>query len=278
MRMKDLSIHLLSDGAVKIDGGAMFGQVPREAWETMVKPDRRHRVRWGINVLLIQSRDTNILVDAGAGAKHDEEERENQGLNSNRLKKELRTLDIAPKDIHYVVLTHLHYLHAGGSTRRMRNGDTIAAFPQARYLVQRSAWEDALAPSELGRRSFRSEDFLPLEESGHLELLDGDYEILPGVSVRVTDGHCRGHQVVVAEQLGSRFAYLGDLVPSAYHLGLPTISSQDQFPEGTLEQKRKLLAAAERDGSLLLFSHGTDTRGGYLERRNGKLALAPVAV
>ncbi len=278
MRMKDLDIHLLSDGAVKIDGGAMFGQVPREAWETMVKPDRRNRVKWGINALLIQSKGTNILVDCGAGAKIDEEVRESQGLNCNRLKKELRELDLAPKDIHYVVLTHLHYLHAGGSTRRMRNGDVVAAFPQARYLVQRRAWEEALAPNELRRRAFHREDYLPLEKSGHLELLDGDHELLPGVNIRVTDGHCRGHQIVVAEQLGNRFAYLGDLVPSAYHLGLPTISSQDQFPEDTLEQKRKLLASAERDGSLLLFAHGTDTRGGYLERHNGKLALTPVPV
>ncbi|MCY4624304.1 MAG: MBL fold metallo-hydrolase [Chloroflexi bacterium] len=278
MRMKDLEIYLLNDGAVKVDGGSTFGNVPREAWETMVKPDRRHRVRWGINALLIKTRDLNILVDDGAGAKLDEEERENKGLNCNRLKKELRELDLSPRDINYVVLTHLHFLHAGGSTRRTRNGDVVAAFPQARYLVQRTAWEDALAPNELGKRSFNSEDFLPLEKSGHLELIDGDYEIQPGVNIKVTDGHCRGHQVVVAEQLGNRFIYLGDLVPTAYHLGLPTISSQDQFPEDTLEQKRKFLNNAERDGSLLLFSHGTDTRGGYLERRSGKLALTPVAV
>lgn len=278
MRMKDLEIHLLTDGIVKVDGGSTFGNVPREAWETLVKPDRRHRVRLGVNALLIRTRDVNILVDNGAGAKLDEEERENRGLNCNRLKKELREHDLAPKDIDYVVLTHLHYLHAGGSTRRTRNGDTVATFPNARYLVQQRAWEDAIAPNELGRRSFYSEDFLPLEKSGHLELIDGDYEIKPGVNIKVTDGHCRGHQVVVAEQLGNRFIYLGDLVPTAYHLGLPTISSQDQFPEDTLEQKRRFLNAAERDGSLLLFSHGMDTRAGYLERRNGKLALTPAAV
>ena len=192
MQMKELGIHLLSDGAVKVDGGAVFGQVPRVAWETMVKPDRRHRVRWGINSLLIQSNNKNILVDVGAGAKHDDEERESYGLNSNRLKKELRDLGLAPKDIHYVVLTHLHSMHAGGGTRRVRNGDTVPTFPQARYLVQREAWEDALAPNELGKRSFRSEDYLPLEKAGQIEFLDGDYEILPGVCIRVTGGHCRG--------------------------------------------------------------------------------------
>jgi glyoxylase-like metal-dependent hydrolase (beta-lactamase superfamily II) len=145
-------------------------------------------------------------------------------------------------------------------------------------LVQREAWEDALSPNELGKSSFRSEDYLPLEKAGQIEFLDGDYEILPGVTIKVTGGHCRGHQVVIAEQLGSRFAYLGDLVPSAYHLGLPTISSLDQFPESTLEQKRDLLATAERDGWLLLFSHGVETRGGYLQRRDNKLTLNPVAV
>jgi glyoxylase-like metal-dependent hydrolase (beta-lactamase superfamily II) len=278
MQMKELGIHLLNDGAVKVDGGSIFGQVPRVAWETMIKPDRRHRVRWGINSLLIQANNKNILVDVGAGAKHDDEERESTGLNANRLKKELRDMDLAPKDIDYVVLTHLHFMHAGGGTRRVRNGDTVPTFPQARYLVQREAWEDALSPNELGKSSFRSEDYLPLEKAGQIEFLDGDHEILPGVTIKVTGGHCRGHQVVIAEQLGSRFAYLGDLVPSAYHLGLPTISSLDQFPESTLEQKRDLLATAERDGWLLLFSHGVETRGGYLQRRDGKLTLNPVAV
>lgn len=244
----------------------------------MVKPDRRHRVRWGINSLLIQSNNKTILVDVGAGSKHDDEERESTGLNANRLKKELRDMDLTPKDIDYVVLTHLHDMHAGGGTRRVRNGDTVPTFPNARYLVQRDAWDDALTPNELGKGSFRPEDYLPLEKAGQIEFLDGDYEILPGVNVKVTGGHCIGHQVVVAEQLGSRFAYLGDLVPSAFHLGLPTISSLDQYPESTLEQKRDLLATAERDGWLLLFSHGVETRGGYLQRRDGKLTLNPVAV
>ena len=108
-------------------------------------------------------------------------------------------MELAPKDIDYVVLTHLHFMHAGGGTRRVRNGDTVPTFPQARYLVQREAWEDALTPNELGKGSFRSEDYLPLEKAGQIDFLDGDYEIVPGVNIKVTGGHCRGHQVVIAE-------------------------------------------------------------------------------
>ena len=203
MQMQELGIHLLNDGAVKVDGGAIFGQVPRVAWETMIKPDRRHRVRWGINSLLIQVNNKNILVDVGAGAKHDDEERESTGLNANRLKKELRDMDLTPKDIHYVVLTHLHGMHAGGGTRRVRNGDTVPTFPNARYLVQRAAWEDALTPNELGKGSFRSEDYLPLEKAGQIEFLEGDYEILPGVK-KNHDEKCHPERLKPQHELNRR--------------------------------------------------------------------------
>ena len=278
MRVGALQVHVLSDGTMKLDGGTVFGQVPRDQWGELTKPDRRNRIPLGLNVLLIRSDAWNILVDTGAGGKLDEVQVEQFGLKANRLRRSLRDVGLSPADISYVVLTHLHFDHAGGATRHNRKGETVPTFPKARYLVQAGAWEHAAAPSERAKASFIADDFLPLWESGQVDMVDGDHELIPGVWLKNTGGHSQGHQVVYVENGSSKLAFLGDLVPTAYHLGLPYISALDQFPEETLERKRDILARAEREGWLILFAHGCDNRAGVLERRGPRLTLRPVAV
>jgi len=270
------SVRVLSDGIIKFDGGTMFGQVPKVAWEAKVPTDRRNRVTLGLNSLLIQVGGKTVLVDAGVGSKDLDNGKDTYGLVPSRLMKGLKGLGLTPRDIDAVVLTHLHFDHSGGSTRLDRVGDLVPTFPKAKYYVQRGCWEDACSPNERCRDIHRAEDFRPIEERGQLELLDGDAEIFPGLSVRVTDGHARGHQVVLLNHGGERIAFLGDLVPTPYHLDLAAISAFDQFPEDTLERKREFLNQAEREGWLLIFSHGYDQKAGYLERRNGSTYLRPV--
>ena len=278
MKIGKLEINLLSDGMIKMDGGTLFGQVPKVIWEQLVRPDRRNRVRLGMNCLLIRSPEGNILVDTGAGSKSDDETREMYGLSTSKLTKSLRDVGLAPKDIHHVVLSHLHFEHAGGGTKINRRGSPVATFPHARYLVQRDAWDEATNPNERGKGFFCPDDFLPLLEREQVQFLDGDHELAPGVVLKVTRGHCRGHQVVIINHVGSRVAFLGDLIPTPYHLAPPSISAMDQFPEETLEKKRELLKVMERDGWLILFAHGYETRAGYLERRDGRLSLKPTEV
>ncbi len=273
-------VKLLSDGVIKFDGGTMFGLVPKVSWETRVTTDRKNRITLGLNCLLIQIAGKTILVDAGVGSKdlsfHGKDEREAYGLVPSRLMKGLRGLGLSPKEIDVVILTHLHFDHSGGCTRLDRAGNLAPTFPRARYYVQSVCWQEARNPNERCQDVYRREDFCPIEERGQLELLDGDREIFPGLSVKVTNGHARGHQIVLARYGGERIAFLGDLVPTPHHLEMAAISAFDQFPEETLERKREFLRQAEREGWLLIFAHGYEQKAGYLERRNGSTFLRPV--
>jgi glyoxylase-like metal-dependent hydrolase (beta-lactamase superfamily II) len=275
MRIGRFDLHLLSDGRIKLDGGAMFGLVPKVLWQEHIKADGRNRVRLGLNCLLICSTGGNILVDTGAGKKLDDHDRDIFGLGNSHLVAGLRELGLAPRDINYVVLTHLHFDHSGGCTKRNKKGQVVPTFPEATYLVQRAAWEAAMNPNERGRASYHRDDFQVLVEREQMQFLDGDKELMSGIWLKVTNGHTHGHQAVLLNQAGSKVAFLGDIVPTHYHLNLPYITAFDQFPEETLERKRVMLTAAEREGWLLLFYHGGEHRAGYLERRDGRLCLRP---
>ena len=270
------AVKLISDGVIKLDGGSMFGQVPKVTWENNVATDRKNRITLGLNCLLLQVCGRNVLVDTGVGSKDSGDDKESLGLVPSRLLKGLKEADLTLKDIHDVILTHLHFDHSGGCTRLDRGGDLVPAFPKARYHVQRACWEEACHPNERCHAACRSENFKPIEERGQLELLDGDTEIYPGLNVIVTGGHCRGHQTVMFNQSEERILFLGDIVPTPHHLNPAVISAFDYSPEETLAQKRELLSLAERQGWLLVFSHGRDTRAGYLERWRENTRLRPV--
>ena len=267
---------VLSDGVFKVDGGAIFGRVPKMMWENIVATDRKNRITMGLNCLLLQCSGKNVLIDTGVGPKDNVRDKEMYGLVPSRLMRSLKSTGLGPRDIDAVVLSHLHFSHAGGATRMDRAGDMVPSFPNATYYVQRASWEDAQNPSARHSDVYRAEDFAPIAERGRLELLDGDTELFTGLNLLVTDGHCPGHQMVVSSHGGERIVYTGDLVPTPHHLGLTVISSYDYEPESTLNQKRDILNQAEQQGWLLVFPHGHETRAGYLERRQDMSYLRPV--
>jgi len=274
--MMSTAAKILSDGVLKLDGGSVFGQVPKVAWENSVVTDRKNRITLGLNCLLLQVSGMNVLVDTGVGPKENDKDKENLGLVPSRLLKGLKGVGLTPKDINAVILSHLHFDHCGGCTRLDRAGNIVPTFPKAQYYVQRVCWEDACNPNERCSASHRTENFIPIGQRGQLEFLDGDTEIFPGLNVIVTDGHAKGHQMVMFNHGGERIVFLGDLVPTPHHLNLAVISAFDHSPEGTLERKRDILSEAERQGWLLVFSHGYDTKAGYLERRGDNTYLRPV--
>lgn len=276
--MMSTAVKILSDGVLKLDGGSVFGQVPKVAWESSVVTDRKNRIALGLNCLLLQVSGKNVLVDTGVGPKENETDKETLGLVPSRLLKGLKGVGLTPKDINAVILTHLHFDHSGGCTRLDRAGNLVPTFPKATYYVQRSCWEDACNPNERCFATHRQENFIPLEDRDQLELLDGDTEILPGLNVILTNGHAKGHQMVMFTHGGERIVFLGDLVPTPHHLNLGVISAFDYSPEETLQQKRDILADAERQGWLLVFAHGHDTKAGYLERRGDNSYLRPVEI
>ena len=275
--MMSTNMRILSDGVVKLDGGSVFGQMPRVAWGNTVMTDRKNRITLGLNCLLLQVAGKNVLVDTGVGSIADEKNKEAMGLVPSRLSKGLKGAGLSSKDIHAVILSHLHFDHSGGCTRLNRAGNVVPTFPNARYFVQRTCWEDACTtPNERCLVNQRMENFLPVADRGQLEMLDGDSEIFPGLNVIVTNGHAEGHQMVMFNHGGERVVFLGDLVPTPHHLSPAVISAFDHSPQGTFEQKREVLAEAERQGWLLVFSHGHETKAGYLERRADTTCLRPV--
>jgi glyoxylase-like metal-dependent hydrolase (beta-lactamase superfamily II) len=274
--MMSTAVKIINDGVLKLDGGSVFGQVPKVAWESNVVTDRKNRISLGLNCLLLQVCGKNVLVDTGVGPKENEKDKEALGLVPSRLLKGLKGMGLTPKDIHAVILSHLHFDHSGGCTRMDRAGNLVPTFPKATYYVQRACWEDAISPNERCFGTHREENFVPIGEKGQLEFLDGDEEILPGLNVILTDGHAKGHQMVMFTHGGERIVYLGDLVPTHHHLNLGVISAFDYSPEDTLQQKRDVLSDAEKQGWLLVFAHGQDPKAGYLERRGDHAYLRPV--
>ena len=271
-------MHLISDGTIKVDGGVMFGQVPRGQWQEWLPADRRNRVKLGLNCLLLKIGDQNFLIDTGVGQKHSAWSRDSFGLSTSQLLSALRHQGLTPQDINGVVLTSLHFEHTGGCTRINRRGEVVPTFPKAQYFVQREAIEEATSPSERHVDRFIADDFNPLRERERLQLIDGEAMIAPGLQVRRTSGPSLGHQIVVFTHGGERVAFLGDLVPTPYHLQLPCIAANDRQPEETLKRKREILGEAVKEGWLLIFSHGTNEHAGYLESRSGRLYLRPVTL
>jgi glyoxylase-like metal-dependent hydrolase (beta-lactamase superfamily II) len=256
-----LRCHLLNAGLQHLDGGAMFGVVPKPLWSKRIAPDERNRIPLAMRVLLVEHPAGLGLVDTGLGDKEDPKFLDIYGVENagdpgpTRLEDGLRSLGHAPEDVRWVVNTHLHFDHAGGNTLRDGPDGVRLGFPDAAYVVQRNELEFARHTNERTRASYLPHNFDPVDAAGRWRLLEGDGEVLAGLSVRVTPGHVPWHQSVLVRDGGETLCFLGDIVPTIHHLPLPWIMGYDLEPLRTLETKRALLAEAGREGWLLAFEH-----------------------
>jgi glyoxylase-like metal-dependent hydrolase (beta-lactamase superfamily II) len=234
----------------------MFGIVPKPIWSKFHPADERNRIELAMRVLLIRDRRRNILVDVGIGTKLSSKLVDIFRVDHEKfnLQASLRNFSLTTQDITDVVLTHLHFDHAGGSTEN-RNGEVLPTFPKARYYVQQAQWNLAVNPTDKDRGSFMSEDFVPLRDHGVLEFLEGEGEIFPGVSLHVVNGHTDAQQLVRITGDGKSLLYCCDLVPTAGHLPFPYVMAYDLRPLVTVEEKKKILGQAYEEGTILLFEH-----------------------
>jgi glyoxylase-like metal-dependent hydrolase (beta-lactamase superfamily II) len=269
LKLGELEFHIFSAGHVLLDGGAMFGVIPRPLWEKRMPPDARNRITLSMNCLLIKAGGKRILVETGAGDKHDAKFRDIYGLDGPHLSGGLSEYGVAPEDIDIVIDTHLHFDHCAGNTVLAKD-KVIPAFPNARYLVQRGEFEHALAPTERDRASYFPENFEPLKAAGVLTLLDGNQTIVPGVECIVVPGHTAHMQCVKLTGGGQTAFLFADLVPTTAHLPLPWIMGYDLYPMTTLENKKKWIPESVREGWIALFAHDAATPAAYLRERAGK--------
>jgi glyoxylase-like metal-dependent hydrolase (beta-lactamase superfamily II) len=239
-------------------------------------PDERHRLKLGCNSLLVRAGGKNILVETGNGTKWGEKLRKIYTFpDDDPLTDSLSKAGVRPAEIDLVINTHLHFDHAGGDTR-MVNGRAVPAFPKAKYVVQRAELEHAMEPNERDRASYYAHDFVPITEAEQWQFVDGDTEILPGISVVKIPGHNLQIQGIQIRGGGKKLMYVSDLIPTRHHLPLPWIIAYDLYPLTTLETKRKWLGEFVKDGWIVVFGHDPDLPAGTLREQDGKIVCEPV--
>ena len=277
MKLGAFEIYPVSDGRFRLDGGAMFGVVPKALWDKCCPADEFNRISLSLTALLIRANGKNILVDTGLGTKEDEKFHRLFAVERTpTILESLKRLGLEPDDIHLVINTHLHFDHAGGNTMQV-NGAVVPAFPKAKYFIQHGEFEDAVGANERTKASYRRDNFTPIAHVNQWEFLHGNTELLPGITVVVTAGHTRCHQSVKIESEGEMAFFLGDLIPTVSHLPLPYIMGYDLFPIQTLETKRWVLDRAFEERWLLLFEHDPVVQAGYVRReQDGKYFLREV--
>jgi len=276
LKIGALTVHAIQAGGQKLDGGAMFGVVPKPLWEKRIPADERNRIQLGMRCLLVEHPSGLILIDTGAGNKEEARFKDIYGIENEGgsrmtlLEDGLASVGVRPSDVVLVINTHLHFDHAGGNTRLRPDGQLEISFPNATYIIKRGEYEYATHPNERTAASYFDRNYTPLEAANKIEFVSREKEIVKGIRVIPTPGHTPFHQSILIESAGERAFYLGDLVPTQAHLPLPWIMGYDVEPLVTLETKRRILKQAVDENWLVIFEHDASVGWGRIEH-DGKV-------
>jgi glyoxylase-like metal-dependent hydrolase (beta-lactamase superfamily II) len=272
----DFELTVVSDGTYFLDGGGFFGVVPKAMWSKKTTADEQNRLHAGLNSLLVRTGEKNILIETGIGNKLSDKLAQIY-TQPAKLLDNLHEAGVTPEDIDIVINTHLHFDHCGWNT--VRKGDKfVATFPNAKYYVQEKEWEHGRLQLERDAISYMSPNYDPLLENGQMVLLNGDLELLPGISVKVFPGHTANMQAVIIESGNKKACYISDLIPTSAHLDVTWVMAFDLYPLQTIESRKKYYAEAIPEKWLTVFTHDDQTPWGYVERgEKGRLGLARLA-
>ncbi|MCC6319341.1 MAG: MBL fold metallo-hydrolase [Gemmatimonadaceae bacterium] len=277
-----LRLHAIQAGGQKLDGGAMFGVVPKPLWEKRIPADERNRIGLGMRCLLVEHEDGLVLIDTGLGNKENAKFRDIYGVDNagaggaTWLEDAIVGLGFALSDVRTVINTHLHFDHAGGNTRLLSSGEVVPTFPKARYVAHRGEHHWATHTNERTAASYFGQNWEPLIAAGQLELVDGTKEVVPGISMVATPGHTPHHQSILVDGgNGGVACFLADVCPTTAHVPLPWIMGYDVEPLVTLESKRRLWPRAAAEGWLLVFEHDASVASSRLRAEGKGWALVP---
>jgi len=266
VRVGDIEITPVVASRFRLDGGSMFGVIPKVLWQKKAPADELNRIDLAVNSLVVRTAGSIILVEPGMGSKYDERQRGIYALEPLDMEKALARAGVTADQVDLVVPSHLHLDHAGGATGTGPSGDVEIEFPNARVVVQEDEWAAASAPGPLEKGSYNADDYIPLMRAGALVLVSGDAEVAPGVTVELTGGHTRGHQVVRFRSGGDEALFLGDIAPTTAHLKLNWLMAWDLEPEVTYRQKERLLTDAASRGITCFFAHDPAIAGCILKQ------------
>jgi glyoxylase-like metal-dependent hydrolase (beta-lactamase superfamily II) len=274
----DYRIEIIPDCEFRLDGGAMFGVVPRNLWSRVCPPDDQNRIRMNMNCLFIEGAGERILIDTGIGEKWSDKHRAMYGIDRVRSFDESlnAVAGVRSSEITIVINTHLHFDHAGGNSVMNRDGQAVPAFPNARYFVSGGEYEHAESPNERDRASYYADNWRPMKESGQLELKDDFYQVVPGLTMETCAGHNRSMQCPRLESGGQTLFGFADLVPTRAHVPFAWVMGYDLYPVETVSAKKKLLPQAARENWTCLFYHDAEQSLGRIVEVDGKLRVANV--
>jgi glyoxylase-like metal-dependent hydrolase (beta-lactamase superfamily II) len=263
----DFELTILTDGTYLLDGGAMFGVVPKPLWEKRIPANERNQILLGTNTVVARTGKHTVVIETGIGNKLSEKQRSIYD-NGQLLMESFRAAGIRPEEVDVVINTHLHFDHCGWNTTRTEDGSIIPTFPKARYFVHRGEVEHGHLQLERDAVSYISDNYDPLIANGQMTLIEppsGQMEIVPGVSVEVFPGHTAQMMAVMLDSGGRRACYISDLVPTAAHLDVTWVMGYDLYPLTCIEQRKRFLSRAIPEQWLVLFTHDHHHPMGYLE-------------
>ena len=271
----DFELTAFSDGTYFLDGGAFFGVVPKSMWSKKVKPNEQNMVVTGLNSLLVRTGEHTVLIETGIGNKLPDRMVKIYGQPA-KLLDDLSAGGVAPEVIDIVINTHLHFDHCGWNTIR-KSGVVVPTFPKAKYYVQEGEWQHGRLQLERDAISYMTDNYDPLIKSGQMQLLQGDQEIVPGISVKVFPGHTANMQAVIVKSGGKTACYISDLIPTSAHLDLAWVMAFDLFPLQTIESRKAYYAQAIPEKWLTVFTHDPNGPWAYVEKdESGKMVAKPV--
>jgi len=271
LTLGSFQIYGVRDGFFWLDGGSMFGVVPKVLWQKIYPSDDENRIRLGLNSLLIDTGKERLLVDTGIGPDLKRRLWEFYSVERDPgLLGALEQIGYAAGDIDYVINTHLHFDHCGGNTYQTEGEEHVPTFANAAYVIQKCEWENGLNPCTRDKPSYFDQYFLPLQGHGQLQLVEGDSEIVPGVEAVMATGHTSCHQCVKVSSQGRTLFFLGDMVPTSGHVGLPYIMSYDLYPQETMENKLRFFGLAMKEDWIVAFNHDPDRFFGRIVKKDGK--------
>jgi glyoxylase-like metal-dependent hydrolase (beta-lactamase superfamily II) len=275
MLFGDYRVEIIPDCEFRLDGGAMFGIVPRNLWSKVFPPDEQNRIRMNMNCLFIETGQERILIDTGIGEKWSDKHRAMFGIERTRsFDDSLRAIaGVSSSEITIVINTHLHFDHAGGNSVVNDAGKAVPAFPNARYFVSRGEYEHAEAPNERDRASYFPDNWRPMKESGQLEFRDETFEVVPGLTMETYTGHNRSMQCPRLERNGRMLFGFADLIPTRAHVSYAWVMGYDLYPVETVAAKKKLVPQAARENWTCLFYHEAEQPLGQIVEDNGKFKV-----
>ncbi len=269
-KIGDFELYFLNDGEFWLDGGGYFGVIPKVLWSKMVTPDEKNRVVIKSNPMLVKTPEHNVLIDPGLGNKWTEKQIKIWKIkNEPSVIESLAEIGMTPDDIDVVVATHLHFDHMGAGTRFDENGKAIPVFRNAVHYIQRGEWEDATHPNERTKGTYFLENYMPLHEAGLVKLIDGNVKVVPGISVEVTGGHTKHHQIIFAKSQGETAVYFGGITSSVNHVRVAYTMAFDLYPVEIMESRRELYPRAIEENWLVCLEHDPDYPAIYI-KHDGK--------